>query len=259
MSGVADNLRPNEKSYIQDENRSPSGNAINAARILTRLRVPTLTTGFLGGSTGEEIKNLLDEEDVKNNFIKIKGHSRICVTVSNKKDHLETRLDFPGPYITNQEFEKLFKLLKSQKNISILLIGGSLPQGLNPTDVIKLMNFARKQKIECVVDCPGNILRILIAGKPILIKPNLNEFQEMTESSAKSIRNVQKEARKLLNRVSYICVSSVEGGALLITKNNSYFGQIPKVKIRSSVGAGDYMVGAMVSQLYKKTLVAIIS
>lgn len=254
LGGVVDNLKANEKSYVHDETRSPGGNAINAARILTRLRVPILATGFLGGSTGEEIKNLLDEENVKNNFVKIKGHSRICVTVSNKTDHLQTRLDFPGPQITRQELEKLFKLLERQKNISLLLIGGSLPQGLKPADVIRLMSFARKRKIECVVDCPGDILRILIAGRPILIKPNLTEFQEMTESSAKSIGGIQKEARKLLNRVPYICISSVEGGALLVTKKNSYFGRIPKVRVKSSVGAGDSMVGAMVSQLYKKNI-----
>lgn len=252
LGGIVDNLKPNEKSYVHDETRSPGGNAINVARILTRLKKPVIATGFLGGSTGEEIKSLLDEEGVKNKFIKIKGHSRICVTVSNKADHHQTRLNFPGPYITYQEKEKIFSLLESQKKISLLVIGGTLPDGLRPADVLRLMRLARKQNIECVVDCPANIMRVLISGKPMLIKPNLTEFQEMTGSSAKSISGVQKVARKLLNKVPYICISSVEGGALLVTRQNSYFGRIPKVNIKSTVGAGDSMVGAIIAQLYKK-------
>lgn len=252
LGGVVDNLLPNEKSYVHDETRSPGGNAINAARILSRLKIPVLASGFLGGSTGEEIKSLLDEEGVKNKFVKIKGHSRICVTVSNKKDHLQTRLNFPGPHITHQERDKLFGLVENQKKISLLMFGGSLPEGLRPADVLQLMRLARKQNIECIVDCPANILSELIAGKPMLIKPNLTEFQEVIGSSVKSIKEVQKEARKLLDKVPYICISSVEGGALLVTRQNSYFGRIPKVKIKSTVGAGDSMVGAMVAQLYKK-------
>lgn len=254
LGGVVDNLRPNEKSYVHDETRSPGGNAINAARILTRLKIPVLVTGFLGGGTGEEIKYLLDQEHVKNRFVKIKNRSRICVTVSNKADHKQTRLTFPGPRISINEKENLFKLFQNQMNISFLVIGGSLPKGLRTTDILHLMRLARKRNIKCIVDCPGTLSRELILGKPLLIKPNLIEFQEITGAKVNTISDVRKEAQKLLDKVTYICVSSVEGGALLITKEATCFGRIPKIKIKSIVGAGDSMVGAMVAQLYKNNM-----
>lgn len=250
LSGVVDNLKPNEKNYVYDELKSPGGNGINSARILTRLKIPVIATGFLGGSTGDEIKGLLDEESVKSKFVKISGHSRICVTVSNKTDHQQTRLNFPGPKISLQEKNLLLKLFQKQKT-SFLVFGGSLPDGFKTTDILRIMRLARKQNIQCIVDCPGNIMKELILGKPLLIKPNLTEFQEMTKSSVKSISDVQKEAQKLLIHVPLVCISSVENGTLLVTKENSYFGRIPKVKIKSTVGAGDSMVGAMVTQLYK--------
>lgn len=251
LGGVVDNLKPNEKAYVYNETRSAGGNSINAARILTRLKIPVLATGFLGGSTGKEIKDLLDLEGVKNKFIKIKGHSRICVSVSNKKSHKQTRLTFPGPHIKNQEKENLFKQFKILKKISLLLIGGSLPHGMVAEDILTLINFAKKRNIKCIVDCPGNILGKLISGEPLLIKPNLVEFQELTQSRVTSIREVHKQATKLLDKVPYICISSVEGGTLLVTKENSYFGRIPKIKILSTIGAGDSMVGAMAAQIYK--------
>ncbi|MFZ3231657.1 MAG: hexose kinase [Pseudobdellovibrio sp.] len=253
LSGIVDKLIPNEKSYVHDELRSPGGNGINAARILTRLNIPVLTTGFLGGSIGQEIKTLLDLENVNNNFINIKGHSRICVTVSNKKDHNQTRLTFPGPSISKTEKLNLFRFVKAQQGLNYLIFGGSLPTGLNSADVLQLLRLAKKKKIECIVDCPGHILRELIKEGPLLIKPNLKEFQEATGTKVTSIAGVQKEAQKLLAHVPYICVSSVDEGALLVTRKNSYFGRIPKIKIRSTVGAGDSMVGAMVAQLAIKS------
>ncbi len=48
------------------------------------------------------------------------------------------------------------------------------------------------------------------------------------------------------------CISSVEGGALLVTKEHAWFGKIPKVKVQSTVGAGDSMVGAMAYAFVKE-------
>jgi len=252
LNGVVDNIKPNEKSYVHDEVWSPGGNGINVAKILTRLDIPVLASGFLGGSVGEEIKALLKKEGVVNKFIKTVGHSRISLTVSNRRDHRQMRLCFAGPHISGREKSQLFDLLEKEQRISILVIGGSLPRGFAPADIIRILRLAKKRKIDSVVDCPGAIMRELVLENPFFIKPNLDEFRELTQSKVETLSAVHKEAQKLLGRVPYICVSSVEGGALLVTREGTYFGRTPKVKVRSSVGAGDSMVGAMVAQLFKK-------
>jgi len=254
LGGKVDNLMPNEKSYVHDETKSPGGNAINVARILTRLNIPVVATGFLGGSTGEEIKFLLGSEGVKNNFIQIEGHSRICVTVSNQADHKQTRLTFPGPKIKRDEKKKLLKFFETQKKTSLLVFGGSLPEGFGTEDLKHLIDNAKKKDIKVIVDCPGKILRAIVSEGPFLIKPNLNEFQEMTNSTVETINEVHQKARRYLDKVPFICVSSVEGGALLVTRHQTVFGKITKVKVRSTVGAGDSMVGAMVAELFKGNL-----
>ena len=252
LSGTVDRIKPNEKSYVYDEIRSPGGNAINAARILTRLKIPVIASGFLGGSTGEEIKHLLKKEGVKSSFIKIGGHSRICVTVSNKSDHKQTRLTFPGPHILKNEKQALVRFLQDQQSISFLIIGGSLPPGFGPDDATRIMKVAERKGIKCIVDSPGPVLRKLIRSGPFFIKPNLDEFQELTGTQVKSIAAVRKAALPFLRRTPYICISSVEGGALLVTSEGCFWGRIPKVAIKSSVGAGDSMVGAMTAQFFKE-------
>lgn len=252
LSGIVENLIPNEKSYVHDEARWPGGNAINVARILTRLEIPVLATGFLGGGIGQEIKNLLDDEGVRNHFIKCADQSRVNVTISNNSNHKQTRLSFPGPQIRGTEKNQLVQFFRKRTKISLLVIGGSLPKGFSPADIGHLMKIANQRKIKTIVDCPGRILPEVLKHNPYFIKPNLEEFQELVGKKIKSIGSVQEQAKKILDKVPLICVSSVEGGALLITRQGSFFGRIPAIKIKSTVGAGDSMVGAMAAQLFGK-------
>lgn len=252
LGGVVDNLIPNEKCYVYDQTKSPGGNAINAARILTRLGVPTVATGFLGGSIGQEIKSLLDAEGVKGKWIPIKGHTRLSVIVSNKHDHQQTRLSFPGPKISTSEKKNLFKYIEKNRHLAGLLIGGSLPAGFSTADIAKIIRLTNKRGIRCVVDCPGKVLRDVYKAKPFFIKPNLTEFQEMTGGKCESLNDVRKEAEKLLEHITYVCVSSVEDGALLIGKDRAFFGRIPEgVVVKSTVGAGDSMIGGMAAQVFR--------
>lgn len=250
LGGVADRIKPNEKSYVHEVTRSAGGNAINVARVLNRLRVPVLATGFLGGGVGQEIKFLLDKEGVENNFVNIKDHSRISVTVSNRSDHRQTRLSFPGPVIRRNENAQFRKLLNAHSHAGPLVIGGSLLKGFDSADINQLLRRAQRHGIGAVIDCPAHVLREVVDEGALLIKPNLDEFQELVGKKVTTIASVQKAARKLLDRIDFVCVSSVEGGALLMSQESTYFGRIPKIKIRSTVGAGDSMVGAIVAKLF---------
>lgn len=251
LGGVVDRIKPDEKTYVHDETRFPGGNAINVARILRRLDVSALATGFLGGGTGAEIDFLLKREGVKTKFVKIAGYSRISVTVSNRSDHRQTRLSFPGPSVSKREKDRLFDLFEKRRGASVLVVGGSLPEGFGAGDLKRLISSAKDRKIEAVIDCPGGLLREIISAGPLLIKPNLDEFQELTRSGAETLSAVYRRARRLLNHVPFVCVSSVEGGTLLVTSEGCYFGRIPKVKIRSTVGAGDSMVASMTAQIFR--------
>ncbi|WP_374078912.1 1-phosphofructokinase family hexose kinase [Bdellovibrio bacteriovorus] len=251
LSGFVEALKVDEKTYVHQEVRAPGGNGINSARILNRLGVSVVASGFLGGSTGKEIELLLKGEHLRHHFIPIRESSRINITVTNQSNHKQTRLSFPGPRVDRDEKRQLFNYIKGNKELCLLILGGSLPPGFTTKDFRSLIAIAKKNNVEVVVDCPGGILSQVISSKPLLIKPNLDEFQVLTGTKVRSIFAVRAQAEKYLNKVPYICVSSVDGGALLVTPVGAYFGRIPEVRILSTVGAGDSMVGSMVAQLYK--------
>lgn len=250
ISGFVDRIIPNEKTYVHEETHAPGGNAINVARILGRLKVPVVASGFLGGSAGNEVANLLKKESIRQRFVKTKESTRTNITISRRGHHQQTRFSFSGPSIQLREKYLLSKFVRSQAHMGIFVAGGSLPPNFTVQDLKRLIEIAQKQNAGVVVDCPGSVLRHLKKHRLLMIKPNLEEFQLMTQSRVRTVSAVKKKALQLLKRVSYVCISSVEGGALFVTRSGCYFGRIPRVKMRSTVGAGDSMVGAMVAQLF---------
>jgi 1-phosphofructokinase family hexose kinase len=245
ISGSVEQLVADEKNYVSNELHTPGGNGINAAIIAHRLGADVLALGFLGGTTGREIKDLLDKEKLKQLFVTISGNTRMNLTVSNAQTHRQTRLSFLGPNIKNSEFKKLKFLLKKTKEGDLVLFGGSLPQGISPVSFNRLIRSQNKKGALCMVDVPGNMLAEIISAKPYFIKPNLAEFQQLIGKNVKSIKAILPLARQITDEVPLVCVSSVEGGAILVSKVEAWYGKIPRVKIQSTVGAGDSMVGAM--------------
>ena len=63
----------NEINTSESEEILPGGKGINVSIILKRLGIDTVTLGFISGFTGEEIKRLIENENIKTDFIKIKN------------------------------------------------------------------------------------------------------------------------------------------------------------------------------------------
>ena len=254
LGGVVKSIIPNEKNYVQDETRCPGGNAVNVARLLTKSSIPVCATGFLGGSIGLEIKKLLDDEHVAHDFVKIKGDTRISVTVSNQKTHQQTRLSFSGPKINKAEIDTLMKRVLRIPRGSWLVIGGSFPSNFLPSHIDKIIQIAKDRRVFIALDVPGPLLRKINLDGITFIKPNLIEFQELIGKNVESIASIVKEAKTLTKNVDLVCISSVKRGALLVSKDFVWFGMPPKMKIRSTVGAGDSMVAGILFELRRGRL-----
>ncbi len=254
IGGTVDQLIANEKNYVSEETRSAGGNGINAARIARRLGAKVMASGFLGGSVGDEIETLLEKENIPHHFIRISGNTRINLTTSNAKTNCQTRLSFPGPKISRGELKRLINFVNRINKSSIVVIGGSLPKAVDSQHIANLVTKLRKKGVLCLVDMPGPELKNIISARPFFIKPNLNEFQHLIGKEVKSIQSILPFAQKLSEKIEMVCISSVEGGALLVTKSKAWFGRVPKVKVKSTVGAGDSMVGAISAVLLREKI-----
>ena len=253
VGGIVDEIIPDEKTYVRNETRNPGGNSINSARVIKRLDVPVTATGFVGGSAGRELCDLLEAEGIHRDFVDIAGHTRVNMTVTSLRTTRQTRLSFPGPDVTGEEVKYLVAKVK-QCNATpptFALIGGSFPPGFEVNNAREMICSLNHSNIPVVVDVPAKRLRHLVGEKLFMIKPNLHEFQQLVGSDCMSLAEIIERARPYADHIDLVCISSVDGGALLVTRRGVWIAKGPKVEVKSTVGAGDSMVGGVVACIWK--------
>ena len=124
---------PGRRHRTVDQTTMPGGKGVNIARALKQLGQPVIATGFAGGATGTRIIEVLGDESILNDFVRIHDESRTNTVVLDPTTGSHTEINERGPAISEQELE-LFreKLLYLAQGASICVFAGSLPRRVAP-------------------------------------------------------------------------------------------------------------------------------
>lgn len=250
---------------IKNEIIFPGGKAINVSMVLKNLGVESTALGFMAGFTGKEIVRLLDSKGIKSDFITVReGNSRINFKVRSMDSNeatQETEINGPGPKITKENIDDLYRKLDTLKSGDMLVLAGSIPNALAQSMYMDIMDYLKGRGIEVVVDATKKLLMNVLPYGPFLIKPNQREIEEIFETELKTKDEIIKYARKLQEMgARNVLVSMASEGAVLLTETDEVFkANAPKGKLVNSVGAGDSMVagfiaGFLESGSYEKAL-----
>lgn len=227
----------------------PGGKGINVSILLNRLGVKNTALGFSGGWTGNLIENWLTKLDVKHDFIKIDGESRVNVKVQGER--IETAFNLDGPAVMETDLEKLYKKLDQLDFGDILIMGGSSGM-VHRTIYNEIITRYNKRGILCVLDASGKALVEGLKVKPFLIKPNLEELSEFTGRNVEP-KEVPEIGKKIIEEygVNYVLVSMGHLGACLVTPNEAIFDKFVnrKFKVVTTVGAGDCLLAGFITKM----------
>lgn len=245
-----------ENFQIGSVNRSsldekyPGGKGINVSRVLKRIGNDTTVLGFVGGQTGEYIKACLSKEEIYTNFTEVNGDTRINIKL---KTGIETEINSQGPEISKESYQQLLSLIGDLQTEDTLVLSGSIPKSL-PKDVyVTMMKMCSGKDIRVVVDTSGNELLDVVQYQPFLIKPNHHELAQLYSTEIKNVQDASEYGMKLVDAGAQNVIVSMAGdGAVLCTKEKSYFANVPKGRVINSVGAGDSMVAGFIG-MYEKT------
>lgn len=226
------------------DKKFPGGKGINVSRILARREIPNIALGFVGGFTGQFIEEWLHEEEVLTKFTKVKEDTRINVKV---KADSETELNGQGPQISTQVAERFLEQFTHLGQGDTVILAGSKPSSL-PDDYYQTIIQTLKQ-VGCqfVMDTTGEELRKALPHGPLVVKPNIHELEELFDVSLDSIEEVVQYGKKLIEEGAQYAIISMGGeGSILLTHQDVYQGNVPKGKLKNSVGAGDSMIAGFV-------------
>ena len=219
----------------------PGGKGIMVSKLLKNLGDDPVNNGFLGGFTGDFIKNELEKLGIKENFTEIKGDSRINVKLKYQD---ETEINAEGPHIEETEVEKFFASLTEVKEDDLIVISGSLQKSLDK-DFYK--EVIRRISCKFTIDIANKEVLDYLKYKPVLVKPNKEELGRIFETEIETDKDIIAYAKKLNELGAENVIVSLGGeGSIFVDKDMVLKASPITGKLVNSVGAGDSMVAGFV-------------
>lgn len=228
---------------------TPGGKGINVSKVLSLLGEKPLATGFLGGRAGEYIGESLNALNIENDFVNIDGETRSCIAIISGNS--QTEVLEAGPSINEDELESFFNNYRKQvKKCKFISISGSLPKGLPLDTYKKLIEIAKEEGRDVLLDSSGQALKLAIEASPFLIKPNEDEIQSLLGKKLKGEGDIILAGRELLEKgIKIVIVSLGEKGSLVFHKSDVYKVEVPEIELVSPVGSGDSMIAGFAAGL----------
>jgi len=244
-------LLPEKKLQCATPKLEPGGGGINAARAIKKLGGDVLAVFPSGGYTGKFFNQLLQQEGVPSLIIETKNETRENIVVLDESTGWQYRFGMPGTALTEEECTKCLKAIEYIPRTAYIIASGSLPPGVPVNIYAQLAAIAKTKNAKFIVDTSGQALQHAINEGVYLLKPNIGELSFLAGEKLLHPQNIKAAATAIINngKCEVIVVSMGADGAMLVAKNFSTIITPPTVTVKSTVGAGDSMVGGMVFYL----------
>jgi 6-phosphofructokinase 2 len=236
-----------QKIRCKDPLFDAGGGGINVSKAISRLRGSSLAVFTSGGPVGEMLKDLVAKEKVDFEAIEIEAATRENFIAVDDNTNSQYRFGFDGDVLTDSEVEKILETISNLKP-KYLVASGSLNEGLSSDFYQKVAEITKTSNSKLIVDTSGEALRKVLETGAYLIKPNVGELAKLVGVERLEIDEVNEAAKKIIadGGSEIVVVSLGPQGAVLVTKDEYEFVPAPNVAKKSTVGAGDSMVGGMV-------------
>lgn len=236
---------------VIEENNTPGGKGIDVSRVIRELGGQSVALGFVGGYNGVEVEGRLVNEGIVCDFTRINNEVRSNTIIYQRKKNLQTLLSTRGPEVNPFEVSALYNKVREVPAESYVVMGGAMPKGMSENFFAQLITTLKEKGVKTILDADEEILARGVTAGPFLIKPNIHEFGRLIGKNVSDIEEIFEEAQPYLGNVDYIVVSAGARGVAGVSKEGNFHVLPPKVKVRSSIGAGDSLVAGIVFVLSK--------
>jgi tagatose 6-phosphate kinase len=237
-----DRLRPHATHRVRAVHAVAGGKGVNVARVLAACGEDVVVTGLTGGVTGDRIRTGLADAGLSQAMVQIGDESRRTLAVHGVDDGDATLFNEPGPLVQAAEWESFrdrFADLAAAADVVVL--SGSLAQGLPPDAYAPLVGMARQHGAPAVVDASGPALRSAVEAGPAVVTPNAAELAEVT-----GIDDPYAAVACLRESGADAVVASLGPDGVLALTGDGYLRARPPTRVDGNpTGAGDACTAAL--------------
>lgn len=168
---IVPNFTPGRRHRATEAVALAGGHGITIARALKRLGHPVASTGMVGGISGRMIRERLSYEGLLHDFLEVSGSSRTSSAVIDPIGGETTEINEYGPEITPDELAAFSRQLDYLAGASeLVVLAGSLPQGLASTTYQQLVRQLKRHDVLTVVSSLGDAQTF---GETLQAEPSL--------------------------------------------------------------------------------------
>ncbi|MCL4408392.1 MAG: PfkB family carbohydrate kinase, partial [Thermotogae bacterium] len=153
-----DELIPDDSIRVKDTQEYAAGKGIDVSRVIKEIGGTSIAICPLGGSNGERMEFMLDNERVLYAAVRVKHETRMNIIVQSRKN--QYRLNLQGKPLTETEYEMIIDMLKTVlREKDVLVASGSLPLGLQSSVYGDIVKIAKSKNVKIYVDTDGENLK----------------------------------------------------------------------------------------------------
>lgn len=247
-------FKTNQVNRVESKLKDVGGKGINVSKTLKVLQTDTIALGVLGGENGRWIERALNQLKIPQHFFFRKEETRMNMKIVDEQAGLYTDINEKGEPLGESTLAEVEKgLLELISEGDIVVIAGKLPPMTNVNIYKHWVEKAKAKGAKVFLDGDGPEFASGILAEPTLIKPNREELERLYHQKLGTIKELVWAGKQLIERgIETVVVSLADQGALFLTQGETLLAQAIKVKVQSTVGAGDGMMAALAYGAEKK-------
>ena len=227
-----------------------AGKGLNVAQVLADLGHQLTVTGFLGEGNPQAFEQLFAARGFADEFVRVPGDTRSNIKLA-EADGQVTDINGPGLTVSEAHCTELLTRLQRLAPVhDLVVVAGSLPRGIDSQWFVQLLQTLKSLGVRVALDTSGAALRDGLAATPWLIKPNEEELAEARGVDLTGSSALLAEARRLQTEgIEHVVVSQGADGVSWFSSGAALHANPPRVRVVSTVGAGDSLLAGMLHGL----------
>ncbi|MFT4156484.1 MAG: 1-phosphofructokinase [Microbacterium sp.] len=239
-------LRPGDVQAADSVREDAGGKGVNVSRVVAAAGVDT--RAVIPVAAHDPFDALVRATGIDTVAVPVERHVRTNLAITDP-DGVTTKINLAGAALsTDDAVAVTAAVVEASRGARWLVLAGSLPAGVSESFYAEIADAVRErwgsQAPRIAVDTSGAALAAIIErGVADLIKPNDAELVELTgapldrESLPESVYRIATAI--VPQRAASALITLGGDGAVLVTGHGAWFAEAPRVRVASTVGAGD--------------------
>jgi 1-phosphofructokinase family hexose kinase len=251
---VLDALTPGAVHRTNTILDAAGGKGLNVGRAAGTLGQPNQVLAPLGGSIGRRVAELAAAEGIALEPVELgTGQTRICVIVAEASGRDATVINEAGPPLTATDWATFAQAaIERAAEADLITLCGSLPPGVEPADLARLLSALSECNRRIIVDSSGTALAAAVQAQSYGIKVNGAELGALLGRGITAPAEALGAIAELRARGIELAVVTLGAqGALAADAHGAWWARPPTIQAVSSVGSGDSLLAGLATGMLR--------